>query len=112
LYDRLDCERARVVILGGPGAGKTAAMLLLLIDVLEQLIDVLAHRPARSGQPVPVWLTLGGWNPDTTPLRDWAAATLTRDYPGLAAREHGGGRAMTAELVHTSRASGLLRTQA
>src|SRR4029450_2222084 len=33
LYDRLDGERARVVILGGPGAGKTAAMLLLLIDV-------------------------------------------------------------------------------
>src|SRR5262249_44413718 len=88
--------RARVVVLGGPGGDKTAAMLLLLIDILE-------HRPAGSGQPVPVWLTLGGWNPDTTSLRDWVAATLTRDYPGLAAREYGGGSRMAAEVIRTGR---------
>jgi hypothetical protein len=58
LYDRLDGERARVVILGGPGAGKTAAMMLLL------LIDVLEHRPAGSEQPVPVWLTPRRVEPD------------------------------------------------
>jgi len=96
LYDRLGGARTRMVVLGGPGAGKTGAMVLLLIDILE-------HRPAGSGQPVPVWLTLGGWNPDTTPLRDWVAATLTRDYPGLAAREYGGGSRMAAELVRTGR---------
>jgi hypothetical protein len=69
----------RIVILGAPGAGKTTAMLLLLIDVLE-------HRLPESPQPVPVWLTLGSWNPETTSLQDWAAATLHRDA-GLAADE-------------------------
>ncbi|HEY3262945.1 MAG TPA: hypothetical protein VGJ95_22195 [Pseudonocardiaceae bacterium] len=95
LYDRLESDRVRVVVLGGPGAGKTAAMLLLLIDVLE-------HRPEGSQDPVPVWLTLGGWNPSTSSLQDWAAVTLTRDYPGLAAPEHGGSGA-AAQLLRTRR---------
>src|SRR5262249_14870706 len=96
LYDRLSGTRARVVVLGGPGAGKTGAMVLLLIDILE-------HRPAGAPQPGPVWLTLGGWDPDATPLRDWVAATLTHDYHGLAAREYGGGSRMAAELIRTGR---------
>jgi hypothetical protein len=83
LYERLDGPRRRIVVLGGPGAGKTAALLLLLIDILE-------HRPPDSQRPVPVCLTLGGWNPATTSLQDWAAEALTRDYPGLAAPAHGG----------------------
>lgn len=95
LYERLDETRRRIVVLGGPGAGKTAAMLLLLIDSLE-------HRPPDTDQPVPVWLSLGGWNPKTTSLRDWAAATLTRDYPGLSAPAHGG-QGAAAELIRTGR---------
>ena len=51
---------------------------------------------------MPVWLTLGGWNPTTTPLLKWAAAILTRDYPGLTAPEHGGPGA-AAELLHAGR---------
>ncbi|HVQ93709.1 MAG TPA: hypothetical protein VMU51_21910 [Mycobacteriales bacterium] len=90
LYDGLGRQRTRVVVLGAAGAGKTAAMLLLLIDILE-------HR--RAG-PVPVWLTLGGWNPVTTPLREWAAATLARDYPGLGAASYGG-PGVAAELIRT-----------
>ncbi|MEV6871635.1 hypothetical protein [Amycolatopsis sp. NPDC051128] len=72
LYNRLDSTRGRIVVLGEPGAGKTAAILLLLIDVLH-------HRPPSSEEPVPVWLTLGGWNPKAASLEDWAVAALSRD---------------------------------
>jgi hypothetical protein len=95
LYARLGQDCARIVLLGEAGAGKTAAMLLLLIDVLE-------HRAKDSGNPVPVWLTLGGWNPEATSLQEWAATNLNRDFPGLAAVEHGGSDA-AAELIRTGR---------
>jgi hypothetical protein len=94
LFDRLGADQTRIVLLGEAGAGKTAAMLLLLIDILK-------HRSAGSPDPVPIWLTLGGWNPTTT-LRDWAATTLNRDYPGLAAPEHGG-PGTAVQLIRTGR---------
>jgi hypothetical protein len=92
LYEQLG-EETHLVILGGAGAGKTAAMLLLLLDILK-------HRPVGSTQPVPVWLTLGGWNPQTTSMQEWAVTTLTRDYPGLLAH---GGRGTAGELIRTRR---------
>ena len=39
--------------------------------------------------PVPVWLTLGSWNPLQQTLRDWVAATLARDHPYLRAVDFG-----------------------
>jgi predicted NACHT family NTPase len=35
-------------------------------------------------------------------LQDWAAVTLNRDYPGLAAAEHGG-PVTAAQLIRTGR---------
>ena len=98
LYQRLS-EKERIVILGEAGAGKTGAMLLLLIDILE---DIRKHPPGLQDpvKPVPVWLTLGGWNPTTTSLLDWAAATVIRNYPSFDALVHG-----SADTVR-----GLLRT--
>jgi len=77
----------RLVLLGGPGAGKTGAMILLLLAALRYRRSVA--KELRSEVPVPVWLTLGGWNPASTTLHEWAVATMNRDYPALLAPEYG-----------------------
>src|SRR5207248_1013532 len=41
--------------------------------------------------------------PEAASLLEWVAATLTRDYPGLAATRYGGGTSMAAELLRTGR---------
>jgi hypothetical protein len=85
VYQRL--PHRLLVILGDPGAGKTAAMILLLLAALDHRSQLTGEQRRRT--PVPVWLTLGGWNPATTPLREWARETLNRDHPYLRAAEHG-----------------------
>jgi hypothetical protein len=55
----------------------------------------------RRRVPVPVWLTLGGWNPMTTPLRDWAVDTMNRDHPSL--RAPGYGPRAARQLVDSGR---------
>jgi hypothetical protein len=89
----------RLVILGEPGSGKTSAMILLLLAALD-------HRrglpwPRRAAAPVPVWLTLGGWDPASQPLREWARGALNRDHPYLRAAEYGPDAA--GELLRTRR---------
>lgn len=66
----------RLVVLGGPGAGKTMLMVRLLRDLLAS---------RASGDPVPVLLPLASWNPAETDLRTWLTDQLTIDYPALAA---------------------------
>jgi len=88
VYRRLSAERSKIVLLGGPGAGKTAAMTLLLIDCLEHRAAAAAgdrdgRPPAGQPEPVPVWLALGSWNPASMSLLAWAEITLRRDFPGL-----------------------------
>jgi hypothetical protein len=68
----------RLVVLGEAGTGKTAAMILLLVAALERRNQLTGQQ--RAQLPVPVWLTLGSWNPDTTPLRQRAEHTLNRDH--------------------------------
>lgn len=81
LYRALDPNWNRLVILGGPGSGKTGAMTLLLLNVL---------RGRRPDEPVPVWITLGGWNPEEQTLRDYVAAVIGRDFPSTHAQAAGG----------------------
>jgi uncharacterized membrane protein len=77
----------RLVLIGGPGAGKTGAMILLMLAALEERSDLSSDQRGRV--PVPVWLTLGGWDPARTSLQDRIADTLYRDYPALRAPAYG-----------------------
>ena len=89
LHDEVYCQlpHGRLVLVGGPGAGKSGAMVLLLLATLEHRRSV--SEAQRGEVPVPVWLTLGGWNPTTQTLHQWAAATMYRDHPYLRAPDYG-----------------------
>jgi hypothetical protein len=78
----------RLVILGVAGSGKTILASKLLLALLPR---------DRPEDPVPVIVSLGSWNP-AIPLRDWLAAQLVRDHPGLAVK-HSGKNNLAAALV-------------
>lgn len=73
-------QRRRLVILGEPGMGKTTLALLLLRELLEQ---------AEPGDPVPVLLSMSGWDPDADSLPEWLTRRLAEDYPALRATAFG-----------------------
>ncbi|MFJ9350176.1 NACHT domain-containing protein [Streptomyces sp. NPDC101237] len=73
-FDALPAQR--LVVLGGPGSGKS---VLALRFVLARLSG------RRAGDPVPVIFPLSGWDPRRTGLRDWLTDRLATDYPPLAA---------------------------
>jgi hypothetical protein len=85
VYARL--HHGRLVLIGDPGAGKTAAMILLLLEALRYRERM--PETARAGVPVPVWLILGSWDPSVQGLRDWVTATISRDHPYLRATDFG-----------------------
>jgi hypothetical protein len=72
--------RRRLVILGEPGMGKTTLAVLLLRE--------LRHH-AEPGDPVPVLLSLSGWDPGTVSMYEWLARRLAEDYPALRAPAFG-----------------------
>ncbi|MFJ9153385.1 NACHT domain-containing protein [Streptomyces sp. NPDC102270] len=63
----------RMVVLGGPGSGKTVLAVRFTLDKLAQ---------RASGDPVPVVFPLAGWQPDRERLRDWMSAHMRTTYPG------------------------------
>ncbi|MFI2208838.1 NACHT domain-containing protein [Streptomyces sp. NPDC020141] len=63
----------RMVILGEPGAGKSALLIRLLQDLTARRAD---------GGPVPVLFSLASWDP-RRPLKTWLAEQLRRAHPGL-----------------------------
>jgi len=77
-------RRRRLVILGGPGAGKTTLAVQLLCELV-------ATRHGQEDEPVPVLLSVADWNPRNVPrLQDWLALRLAQDYPALHATALGG----------------------
>lgn len=88
----------RVVVVGAPGAGKSGAAILLLLDAL-------AHRDSlddtqRARVPVPVLFTAHSWDPITCSVQDWLSARLAADYPLF---QHRGGHAEAKALVNEGR---------
>lgn len=72
--------RRCLVILGEPGMGKTTLAVLLLQELLEE---------PRPGEPVPVLLSMAGWNPEIEPVHRWLARRLHENYPALRAADFG-----------------------
>ncbi|WP_152610939.1 hypothetical protein [Amycolatopsis sp. MJM2582] len=66
----------RLILVGPPGAGKSSAAVLLQLDAL-QYRESTSDAEARRRIPVPVILTLHGWDPETTPVVDWLVSRLT-----------------------------------
>ncbi|GAA4889196.1 NACHT domain-containing protein [Streptomonospora salina] len=73
----LALPRRRLVVLGGPGTGKTTLAVQLLLELL-------ASRAPED--PVPVLVPAAGWNTREQPdLHTWLAARVDQDYPALRA---------------------------
>lgn len=64
---------SRLVVLGEPGAGKTVLAIMLTLGLL-------ADRAPHS--PVPVLLSVSGWDPVSESLDDWIVGTLATSYYG------------------------------
>jgi hypothetical protein len=84
----------RIVVVGAPGAGKSGAAILLLLDTLAHRDSLDATERARV--PVPVLLTGYGWDPNTISAQDWLRNQLVATYPLFQRR---GGDADAAALV-------------
>ncbi len=80
-FRALRCRR--LVLLGGPGTGKTTLAVQLVLELL---------RTRRPEEHVPVLLSASRWDDRLYPrLQDWLAACLATDYPALRAEDLGPG---------------------
>ncbi|OXM45368.1 hypothetical protein CFP75_30910 [Amycolatopsis alba DSM 44262] len=66
----------RLILVGPAGSGKSSAAVLLQLDAL-QYRESAAGDHDRWRIPVPVILTLHGWDPETTSVMDWLVSRLT-----------------------------------
>lgn len=66
----------QLVVLGEPGAGKTTLVLLYVLAAIDA---------AGPDDPVPVLLSVAGWNPRER-IEDWVVRRLAEDYPQVASR--------------------------
>lgn len=89
----------RLVIVGAPGAGKSGAAVLLLLDAMRHRHGVSDGE--RAGVPVPVLFTLREWSPRTQPMRAWLIDQLRASYGGLFAG--GGGASDAGQLIDQGR---------
>ncbi|MFC4054382.1 NACHT domain-containing protein [Actinomadura syzygii] len=87
----------RLVILGAPGAGKTALAVLLTLGLLEK------H---EEGDPVPVIFSLASWDP-AEELKTWLVRRLEEDY-GFLQRSSKYGKDAARRLLEEGRITPIL----
>ncbi|MET0419685.1 MAG: NACHT domain-containing protein [Actinoplanes sp.] len=90
--DYLRLRYRRLVIIGEPGMGKTTLAVLMLRELLEH--------PGQT-DPIPVFFSLAGWNPDAESLISWLSRRIGERYPQLRAEKFSS--ATIEHLVRTQR---------
>jgi hypothetical protein len=94
----------RLLLIGPPGAGKTAAAILLLLDALRYRAQATLDDQAQI--PVPVLFTLHGWDPARGDcVTDWMVGKLAETYPMFRSRA---GRHAAKDLLAAGRVAALL----
>jgi hypothetical protein len=93
----------RLVIIGGPGSGKSGAAVRLVLAALNYRAQMTEEE--RRLVPVPVLVTVHGWDPGTERVGHWLAGRLQQTYPLFAGK---GGLEAATELVRTSRIAAIL----
>jgi hypothetical protein len=89
----------RLVILGGKGSGKSGALVLLNLAVLDHRSGLAESD--RGEVPVPVLLSMTGWDPGVESVAQWLTSVLTRDHPFLKSSRFG--RDAAGELFRSGR---------
>lgn len=76
----------RILLVGPEAAGKSAAAVLLLVKALD-LRDATKAPQDKARMPVPVLLSLNGWEPLEEEPIDWAVRVISRRYSQRHVRE-------------------------
>jgi hypothetical protein len=94
----------RLLLIGKPGSGKTAAAILLLLDALRHREQATPDEQAQI--PVPVLFTLHDWHPDSgKSVTDWMVSKLAETYPMFRSRA---ARHAATALLTAGRVAGFL----
>jgi hypothetical protein len=102
---RVEGLPSRMVVLGGPGSGKTVLAQWLTVRLLKPAPDGAPSSDVEPADLVPVLLPLSAWDPDVD-LNDWAAAQMVRTYPWLGEQiqvRGGAGRTLAGQLLEQRR---------
>jgi hypothetical protein len=89
--------RRQLVVLGGPGAGKSVFALLLTLGLI---------RDRTAGEPLPLLVPVNGWHP-ADPLDDFLARRLAEEHKGVLSR-YGDALEIARRLIEQNRILPLL----